>query len=102
MLVGEIGISRRDFLYGIRFWEARRLLRGYNRRYRNMWSAVRWHAFQIMSAMPYCDLGKAGVHNPNDLLKFPWDTENAQEDYTDEEIEETRKRLREANANKVG
>jgi len=32
--VGEIGISRREFLYDIRFWEARRIIRGYRRRNR--------------------------------------------------------------------
>ena len=32
MLVGEIGISRREFLYDIRFWEAQRIIRGYRKR----------------------------------------------------------------------
>ena len=32
MFVGEIGISRREFLYDIRFWEARRIIRGYRKR----------------------------------------------------------------------
>jgi len=32
LFVGEIGISRREFLYDIRFWEARRIIRGYRRR----------------------------------------------------------------------
>ena len=30
--MGEIGIPRRDFLYDIRFWEARRIIRGYRNR----------------------------------------------------------------------
>jgi hypothetical protein len=30
--VGEIGISRREFLYDIRFWEVRRIIRGYRKR----------------------------------------------------------------------
>jgi hypothetical protein len=30
--VGEIGIPRREFLYDIRFWEVRRIIRGYRRR----------------------------------------------------------------------
>ena len=34
MFVGEYGISRREFLYEIRFWEARRIIRGYNKRNR--------------------------------------------------------------------
>ena len=32
MFVGEIGISRKEFLYDIRFWEARRIIRGYRKR----------------------------------------------------------------------
>lgn len=30
--MGEIGISRREFLYDITFWEVRRIIRGYRRR----------------------------------------------------------------------
>ena len=30
--MGEIGIPRREFLYDIRFWEVRRIIRGYRRR----------------------------------------------------------------------
>jgi len=30
--VGEIGIPRREFLYDLRFWEVRRIIRGYRRR----------------------------------------------------------------------
>lgn len=32
MLVGEIGIPRREFLYDLQFWEVRRIVRGYRRR----------------------------------------------------------------------
>ncbi len=30
--MGEIGIPRREFLYDIRFWEVRRIIRGYRDR----------------------------------------------------------------------
>jgi len=30
--VGEIGIPRREFLYDLRFWEVRRIIRGYRHR----------------------------------------------------------------------
>ena len=30
--MGEIGIPRREFLYDLRFWEVRRIIRGYRRR----------------------------------------------------------------------
>ena len=32
--MGEIGIPRREFLYDLRFWEVRRIIRGYRRRHR--------------------------------------------------------------------
>lgn len=32
MFVGEIGIPRREFLYDITYWEARRINRGYRKR----------------------------------------------------------------------
>ena len=34
MLVGEIGISRREFLYELRFWEVDCIIKGYRRRNR--------------------------------------------------------------------
>lgn len=58
-----------------------------------MWSAVRWHAFQVMAAMPYCDLQKAGIRNPSDLIKFPWDTEATGP--SDEEVNELQQMLEE-------
>ena len=30
--MGEIGISRHEFLYDLRFWEVRRIIRGYRQR----------------------------------------------------------------------
>lgn len=30
--MGEIGIHRREFLYDLRFWEVRRIIRGYRQR----------------------------------------------------------------------
>ena len=30
--MGEIGIPRREFLYDLRFWEVRRIIRGYRKR----------------------------------------------------------------------
>jgi hypothetical protein len=36
LLVGEIGIPRREFLYDLRFWEVDAIIRGYRRRNRLM------------------------------------------------------------------
>ena len=32
MFVGEIGIPRREFLFDLKFWEVRRIIRGYRKR----------------------------------------------------------------------
>ena len=34
MLVGEIGVSRHEFLYDLRFWEVDAIIKGYRRRNR--------------------------------------------------------------------
>ena len=57
-----------------------------------MWSAFRWHAYNIMAAMPYVDLRQHGIHRPTDLLKFPWD-DDARDLPSDDEIEELNQML---------
>lgn len=55
-------------------WQIRLCIKGYYRRNRDMWSAARWQAYQIMRAQVGDDnLTKAGIRNPSDLLQFPWD-----------------------------
>ena len=82
-MVGEIGIPREDFLYRMQWWEIRSVIRGYERRKRDPWSIARWHAYNIMAAMPYCDLTKAGIYHPTDLIHFPWDNDDT--DISDDE-----------------
>lgn len=94
MFVGEIGFPRHEFLYHLQFWEARCIEKGYRNRHQDLWQSVRWMTYQIMSVMPYCDLRKAGITSPSDLIKFPWDEEVKKDDLpTDEEVEEIRKQL---------
>lgn len=73
--MGEIGISPDLFRHGLKWWEVRSIIRGYNRRHRHLWSVGRWHAYNIMATMPYADLRKAGINSPTDLIKFPWENE---------------------------
>ena len=73
--MGEIGYSRREFLYDLRWWEIRCIIRGYNRRHRDLWSSSRWQTYNLMQA--FCGskaLGEAGIYKPTDLIKFPWDS----------------------------
>ena len=49
--MGEIGIPRREFLYDLRFWEVRRIVRGYRRRDRLKHQLMAECAFAAMFAM---------------------------------------------------
>ena len=49
--MGEIGISRREFLYDLRFWEARRIIRGYRNRDKLKLQIMAECAFASMFAM---------------------------------------------------
>ena len=67
--MGEIGIPRHEFLYDIRFWEVRRIIRGYRRRERSGWEQARFNAYYIMSAM--CDM--SSYKSDLDIYRFPWE-----------------------------
>ena len=76
MFVGEIGIPRREFLYEIKFWEARRIIRGYRRRERTICIMARQQAFwQVKCSM--ADTSK--IREPSDLWPLPWDEEEKQD-----------------------
>lgn len=49
--MGEIGISRREFLYDLRFWEVRRIIRGYRKRDRLKHQLMAECAYAAMFAM---------------------------------------------------
>ena len=73
--MGEIGYNRHEFLHELKWWEIRSIIRGYNRRHRDLWSSNRWQTYNLMQA--FCGgkaLNEAGIHKPTDLLKLPWDT----------------------------
>ena len=74
--MGEIGLSIDRFRFGLRWWEARCIIRGYNRRHRDLWSSTRWQTYNIMASFVGGDkLSEKGINSPKDLLKFPWDTQ---------------------------
>ena len=73
--MGEIGYDRHEFLHELKWWEIRSIIRGYNRRHRDLWSSTRWQTYNLMQA--FCGgkaLNEAGIHKPTDLIKFPWDS----------------------------
>ena len=49
--MGEIGIPRREFLYDIRFWEVRRIIRGYRQRDRLKHQLIAECAYNAMYSM---------------------------------------------------
>lgn len=71
MLVGEIGISRHEFLYEIQFWETLRIIDGYNRRNRLGIELARLTAYYTYFSMRDNKTGK----RPKDLISLPWDDE---------------------------
>ena len=74
--MGEIGFPRREFLHDIRWWEVRSILRGYNRRHRNLWSATRWQTYHLM-CVSMADITMAGINRPTDLIQFPWERDTS-------------------------
>jgi hypothetical protein len=86
--VGEIGFPRREFLFDIRWWEARRIIKGSEARTRQLWSATRWQTYFIMSAqIGSKGMRESNINSPRDLIEFPWEKEPAPE-LTEEEAAE--------------
>lgn len=95
MLVGEIGISRHEFLYELRFWEIILIIRGYFKRYHAGWEQARLVAYHAAHAM-------GSKHTPpviTQWLPFDWEKHLHEDDLpSDEEVEEERKKLQAMNA----
>ena len=69
--MGEIGIPRREFLYDIRFWEARRIVRGYRKRDRLTHQMLA----EVAYAVTYMMRNPEGKR-PKDLFPSLFDDEN--------------------------
>lgn len=92
MVVGEIGINWREYLYELEHWQIYLIIRGYYNRQHPAWERARLIAYQSAFAF-----GSKNTPPPvNEWLPFPW--EHLKEDPLDEdEIEEIRQRIREEN-----
>ena len=99
IVVGEIGRASSEFLYELKAWQLQAVIKGYYRRSRDMWSAVRWQTYNLM-CVSMADLKKAGIYRPTDLIKFPWDKDDTQMGNlpTKSEMEEMQREMREMNA----
>ena len=98
ILVGEIGIPP-DKFHDLAWWEIRSIIRGHNRRHRDLWSASRWSTYNIMLSFCGSDaLKKSGINGPADLIKLPWDTVQ-KEEISQHDIDELQAEMAAMNAN---
>jgi hypothetical protein len=94
--VGEIGITPADFKR-LRWWEVRSIVRGYNRRHMNLWSATRWQTYNLMASFVGGDkLSEHGINGPRDLIRFPW--ENTQTVMSPDEVKSMQDEIAAINA----
>ena len=97
--MGEIGFPRREFLHDIRWWEVKSIIRGYNNRHRNLWSANRWQTYNLMCAFAGSKaLADSGIHKPTDLIEFPWDKKKEPEHISQQDIDELQAEIAAINA----
>ena len=75
MFVGEIGMPRGEFLYDIRAWEARRIIRGYRKRRVLQYQLQRIQAWASMFCM-----GNPNKVAPNDIFRLYFDDDDDDED----------------------
>jgi hypothetical protein len=67
--VGEIGFDRHEFLYDLKFWEIRSIIRGYNARYHAGWEQARFVGYNAH----YCMGSKDPVPDVEQWWPFPWE-----------------------------
>lgn len=72
--MGEIGLPRREFLYDITFWEARRIIRGYRRRRILQYQLQRLNVW----ASAFC-MGNPNNVQPHELIKLYFDDDEGQD-----------------------
>lgn len=100
--MGEIGIQRHEFLYELSYTELLLIDYGYEKRRRDLWSAVRWQTYYTMSAQVGSDnMKKNGIYSPTDLMRFPWDSDGSEETdsapISNKEVQRLQQLMREEN-----
>lgn len=82
LLVGEIGISRREFWYELTWREVRAIIDGYNRRRRDGWEQARLIAYHVA----YCMGVPEGKTVPllTEWLPFYWERKTTSANDADE------------------
>lgn len=54
-----------------------RIVDGYRRRERHSWAIARWQVFCLMHN-GIVDLDKLGIRDPEDIVRFPWEKDTAE------------------------
>lgn len=99
MLVGEIGIPRKEFLYEVDFWEVRRIIRGFRRRNILQYQLLRLCAYSSFFSMRANKSGKG----PEEWLPLDFDrtldeeSGEGEDPITEEEAERLRQMIRDIN-----
>lgn len=96
MLVGEVGINRKEYLYDLLYWEIDAIIEGYHNRSRHLWSSIRWQTYNIMAAFVGGDkLAERGVNGPKDLIRFEWEIDD--NEFDDEYANEMKELIKQTN-----
>lgn len=69
--MGEIGIPRREFLYDLKWWEVKSIIRGYHARHHAGWEQARLIAFTV-----FCTVAKDPPKLPEDWIRFTWEKQS--------------------------
>lgn len=94
MLVGEVGVQRKEYLYELKFWEIKLIIRGYLRRQHHGWEQARLVAYCAAHAF------HGGKNNPtmDKWLTFAWEKDNVPADLpTEEEVDDMISMIRDLN-----
>lgn len=97
MLVGEIGIARREYLYELSYCEILLITRGYFRRHHPGWEQARLVAHQVHYCM---GVSKGDVaKTPQELIPFHWEQKPVVQ-VSQDEIEELQAEIAAINSQK--
>lgn len=89
--MGEVGFDRKEFLYELKYWEIRSIIRGYNHRHHSSWEQARLVAYNAR----FCMGSKDPLPMLTEWLKFPW--ENVEPAISEEEQNELLEELADLN-----
>ena len=67
--MGEIGFSYDRFLHGLKWWEIKSIIRGYNARHHHGWEQARLVAYNAH----YCMGSKDPIPVVTEWIKFSWE-----------------------------